>query len=84
MKKAQKKKNKKVKTERSRMLSKLPCNYHFWKFTVDNPKEMEEFLKRGSQVQKNNIKRVLNYMKLYEIEEFEKIDGKKWIKKFKK
>jgi len=53
---------------------KEPHNYSFWKTVVENPEEVEDFMRRGSPRQKKSI---LQAMK---IQKWERIQTKKLTK----
>ncbi len=60
-----------------------PHNYAFWKITLSRPEEVNVFLNRGSQQQKDTIKEILNYLERFDPEFFEKVSGGKILKELK-
>jgi len=62
---------------------KYPTNYNFWFFVFKNQEEIGEFLKRGNKRQKKEIIEALKYTSKKNEDNFKKIEGAKWLKKFK-
>lgn len=60
-----------------------PVNYNFWFFVFKNQDKIKEFLKRGNKRQKKEIIHALNYTKQKDVDFYDEIEGKKWLKKFK-
>lgn len=60
-----------------------PRNYAFWKFTLKNRETLNAFLERGSDNQKETIKEIVSYLKRYDPEFFEKINGDEILKELK-
>ena len=58
-----------------------PHNLIFWKFTLKRPESVNAFLERGSKKQKNEIKNILLYLKKYQPEFFEEVNGEEIIKR---
>ena len=71
------------KRRRRKLLSKTPANLDFWRWTIQNEEELNQFLLRGSERQKSCIIRVLNYLKRFEPLEFRANKGETWLNKFK-
>ena len=85
MKKKNKKKiekvNKKIRKERKNLSLRKTVNLHFWVWTLEKPEQAQEFIDRGDDRQRDCIKRVLNYLKKTDEEEFERLGGKECLKK---
>ena len=74
-----------------------PHNFAFWKLTLKSPEEVNAYLERGSDKQKNSIKEILEYLKRAKkdlpererkyaeehLEFFEKINGEETLKELK-
>lgn len=71
------------KRKRKQLLSKTPSNFAFWTWTIQKEEELNQFLLRGSNRQKDCIIRVLNYLKRFESIEFKAVNGEIWLTKFK-
>ena len=71
------------KKRRKKLFSRKPHNYVFWRGIVASDKDLDQFYERGSDRQLSLIIRTLNYLKRYEGEYFEEINGDKKLKKFK-
>jgi hypothetical protein len=61
-----------------------PHNYYFWLSIIGEPKTLQEFLERGNRNQKKSIIKVLNYIKIRNKELFLDINGKYWLREFKR
>jgi hypothetical protein len=72
-----------IKRSRKRLLSKEPSNLNFWRYTLSKQDEVQQFFLRGNASQKQQIIRVLNYLKRFEPLEFRDIRGEDWLNKFK-
>lgn len=57
-----------------------PHNLIFWKVTLVNPNAMYQFLTRGGDRVKNEIKEIVSYLKRYQPEFFEKVNGDEILK----
>ena len=60
-----------------------PHNYAFWKCTLKNPETVNAFLERGSKKQKETIKEIVWYIKRYDPDYFEEINGEEILKELK-
>lgn len=60
-----------------------PHNLAFWKLTLKSREEVNAFLDRGSERQKETIKEILNYLKGKDKDFFERVNGKKILKELK-
>ena len=67
---------------RKKLLSKIPTNLAFWRWTIQH-EDMNQFLLRGDARQRHCIRRVLNYLKRFEPLEFRAFRGQTWLEKFK-
>ena len=54
-----------------------PHNLAFWKLTLKSSEEVHDFLNRGSAQQKETIKNVLLYLKRFDPDFFEEVNGDK-------
>ena len=72
------------KKQRKKLFSRKPYNLAFWRWTVSSREDMIAFFERGDERQIKCIVRTLNYLKKYEKELFEKINGEENLEKFKK
>lgn len=45
-----------------------PNNYNFWLFVLENPKEVESFMKKGNDRQKKELHQAEQYKKWEEIQ----------------
>ena len=52
-----------------------PHNLQFWKWVLRSPEEVQDFLTRGSAQQKETIKNVLLYLKRFDPDFFEEVNG---------
>ena len=52
-----------------------PHNLSFWRYTLKKPEEINVFLDRGSQRQKDTIKEILIYLKTKDIDFFIRVNG---------
>lgn len=68
---------------KKRKFSGLPHNLNFWIYTLKRPEEVNDFLVRGNQRQKNDIKHVVIYLKRNNEELFEEINGKEILRRLK-
>jgi len=57
-----------------------PHNLVFWKFTLIKPETVNAFLNRGSIQQKETIKEIVSYLKRYDPDYFERVNGDKILK----
>ncbi len=57
-----------------------PHNLGFWKITLKRPEEVNAFLERGSNQQKETIKEILDYLKRFDPEFFERVNGEEILK----
>ena len=62
---------------------KEPNNIAFWKFTLKNQENVNAFLTRGSKQQKGTIKEVLKYLKRFDPDYFESINGETILREIK-
>ena len=60
-----------------------PHNLGFWKLTLKNPEEVKGFLERGSQKQKETIKEIVSYLKRFDPDFFERVNGEEILKELK-
>jgi hypothetical protein len=60
-----------------------PHNLAFWKLTLSRPEEINAFIDRGNKNQKQTIKEILLYLKVADIDFFNKVNGKKILKELK-
>lgn len=60
-----------------------PSNLAFWKITLKRPEEVNAFLERGSEKQKQTIKEILIYLKRKDKEFFERANGEEILKEIK-
>ena len=67
------KSNKAIKKERKNLTLRVPTNFNFWYITIQNPKEIEDFISRGNDRQKECIKRTFNYVRKTDIEDYERL-----------
>lgn len=58
-----------------------PTNIAYWMWTLKKPEEVNAFIERGSQQQKDNIKAVLKYLKTFDPYFFQKIEGEKILER---
>lgn len=57
-----------------------PHNLCFWKITLKRPEEVNAFLTRGSNLQKETIKEILIYLKRFDRDFFDENNGDKILK----
>lgn len=57
-----------------------PHNFAFWKITLKRREEVNAFLDRGSDKQKQSIKEILMYLKRVDEEFFERVNGEEILK----
>ena len=76
-------KKKPTKRGRKKLLSRIPSNFAFWKWTLQDEEELNQFLLRGDERQRKCIIRTLNYLKQLEPLEFKIVKGETWLEKFK-
>ncbi len=60
-----------------------PHNLCFWKMTLKKPDEINDFLVRGNKRQKEEIKNVLLYLKRFDPDFFEDVEGENILEKIK-
>ena len=60
-----------------------PHNLIFWKVTLKEPNSVNAFLERGSQKQKETIKEVLTYLKRFDRDFFDEVNGEEILKEIK-
>ena len=61
----------------------IPTNLSFWMCVLKNSDEVTDFLERGNQRQKRQMKQALSYCKNKYPEFFEDVNGKKLMKRMK-
>jgi hypothetical protein len=59
-------------------------NYSFWWWVLQKPEELKQFLERGDTRQKEEIIQTLDHYKNADPDFFEQVEGKLWLKRFKK
>lgn len=64
-----------TKKQRKKLTSRLPSNLAFWKLSLTHPEEVEAFIIKGNKRQHACIIRVLKYVKQFDKEYFEKVNG---------
>lgn len=69
--------------KRKTYLNKTPQHYSFWVTTLQNEQHREQFLQKGDSRQKECIINTLEYMKAYDPDIFEEINGKEILKQFR-
>ena len=69
-------KQKKKKKQRAGFLGHLPTNLNYWINVLRSPENVEAFIKRGDIRQKEEIRAVFKYCKVYEQDIFEELNGK--------
>jgi len=57
-----------------------PVNFAFWKLVLSVPEELQDFLTRGSNRQKECIKNALVYLKGIDSEFFDDVNGKEILR----
>lgn len=72
-----------TKKQRKKLTSRLPSNLAFWKFTLIHPEEINAFILKGNERQHACILRVLKYVKQFDKEYFEKINGVTILRRLK-
>jgi len=60
-----------------------PHNLIFWKFTLKKPETVNAFLERGSKKQKETIKEILIYLKRFDRDFFEEVNGENILEEIK-
>lgn len=73
---------KKKRRRRKRTFTKEPTNLSFWLSTIKNEEDLNQFLLRGDEKQKQSIIQVLNYLKRLDPQEFRVLNGHSWLEKF--
>lgn len=73
-----------MKKKRTRYKRSSKVNYSFWRWTLQKSEELQQFLERGDARQKGEIMQTLEHFKNADPEFFERIEGKLWLKRFKK
>ena len=69
--------------QRKKLLSRTPANYSFWRFTFNNQKETEQFILKGNKEQHTSMIRSLNYLRKFDREYFNKVNGEKYLEQLK-
>lgn len=72
-----------IRKERKKLLGRMPTNYNFWRQSLSNPKDVNSFLERGNERQHTCMIRTLNWLRRYDKEYYEKINGKEILKRLK-
>lgn len=73
-----------MKKKRTRYKRSSKVNYSFWRWTLQKPEELQQFLERGNVRQKGEIIQTLQHYKKLDPEFFTLVEGELWLKKFKK
>ena len=60
-----------------------PHNFAYWKCILQEPDTVNAFLNRGSKVQKETIKEVVIYLKGFDPDFFEVVNGEEILKELK-
>lgn len=60
-----------------------PHNFIYWKFILKDNKAINAFLERGSKQQKETIKDVLIYLKRFQPDFFEEVNGNEILERLK-
>lgn len=72
-----------TKRGRKKLFSNVPSNFDFWCLVLKNPDETQDFINRGNENQHNSMIRTLNYLRKYEKELFNQINGVAILKELK-
>jgi len=68
---------------RKKLLSNIPSNLYFWRSVFKDKKQTQQFIERGNEKQHAQIIKILNYLRKFEKEYYEKINGKIIFRKLK-
>lgn len=72
-----------TKRGRKRLLSSVPSNYSFWRCVLKNKNEVDKFINKGDERQHSCMIRTVNYLRKFDNEFYNEINGKEILKRLK-